>query len=225
MDNKKIKKPDRSFIQQENKLIKMIAHFTAFHRTSGDKRKKIYEQYLKSELWSGKKDKIFEKYDKACEVCNGEEVIQVHHNNYMQILGHERDKDLIILCRDCHNSFHSKSYVKYPSKHKSNGYWHKGHYMIDVKHTNRHCSICSYKAKYIIFREAKKRHILFCRQCLNILKYKMNGSTGEEIKTGMPITIMFSDDDGYDNYSVDRTKKKISTKHKPTARRRRKNRQ
>jgi len=218
LDNKKTKKlnPTRD---QHNKRL---AEFISFHRTSGDKRKKLYEKFLNSELWDDRRTKLFGEYDKACEVCNSEKIVQVHHNNYAQILGEERNKDLVILCKDCHNLFHSKSYVKDPSKYQSNGYWHKGHYMIDVKHANRHCSICSYAAKYIIFREARKRHILFCRQCLDILKYKMGGSTGEEIKTGMPITVMLSDDDGYDKYSLHRAKKKISARHKPTVHRRRK---
>jgi len=187
LDNKKIEKRAADRIARMERLGKFIL----FHHSSGEKRKKIYEQFLNSELWDDRKTKLFGEYNKACEICSSEKVVQVHHNNYMQILGEERNKDLTILCRDCHNLFHSKSHVKDPSKHKGNGYWHKGHYRVDINHVNRHCSMCSCKAKYLIFRESRERHILFCQSCIDIFKCKLDGNTGEELRTKMPITVVY----------------------------------
>lgn len=67
-------------------------------------RKKEYEQYLKSNEWITKRDKIREKR-KLCEICKEYENLQVHHLTY-ENLGNEKDEDLILLCKKCHFAIH-----------------------------------------------------------------------------------------------------------------------
>ena len=43
--------------------------------------------------------------DKACEACGYSRKLQVHHKTYER-LGKERNSDLVLLCRDCHESLH-----------------------------------------------------------------------------------------------------------------------
>ena len=163
--------------------------FVLFHKRPPKERKAILKEFYKSDLWQERKVQLFEKYGRMCEICNSKVIVQVHHNNYKARLGHERDEDLTVLCRKCHDLFHSKSRVNDPSKHHSSGYWYKGHFMYDHETPDHHCSICSYKAKYMISRDTRGRHILFCQKCLNIFRLELVDHKGEEIKTGMPITV------------------------------------
>jgi len=73
-----------------------------------------YEDYLKSELWRQRRNEKV-KDQPFCSLChrgNGYG-IHVHHNNYSR-LGNELDSDLVVLCKECHNLFHSN--YKYNSE-------------------------------------------------------------------------------------------------------------
>lgn len=180
MKKKNKNKIDRKFRKIEKRLM-------AYDRLSPGARTKLLKEYCNTDLWQERKVQLFEKYGRMCEICSSKIIVQVHHNNY-ETVGCESDKDLTILCRECHNFFHSRSRVKSPSKCKP-GYWHKGHYVHDDRVINHRCSMCSYEAKYAISRDARGRHILFCQKCLNIFRLKLVGNTGEELKTGMPVTV------------------------------------
>jgi hypothetical protein len=45
------------------------------------------------------------KYGEKCSLCPRTCELQVHHLNYER-LGHERKKDVIVLCVRCHNDLH-----------------------------------------------------------------------------------------------------------------------
>lgn len=65
-----------------------------------------YELYLKSEHWRDTRSRVIERG--VCEWC-GESThgcrVNVHHKHYRTI-GRERDEDLMLLHRECHESLH-----------------------------------------------------------------------------------------------------------------------
>lgn len=69
--------------------------------------KNEYGMYLHSEIWEQTKNK-FKK--NKCEKCGGTEMLNLHHLNYENI-GNETKKDVITLCRKCHESLHFSSLI------------------------------------------------------------------------------------------------------------------
>ena len=67
-----------------------------------------YKEYLKSDHWQQKRIDALDHYGNSCVLCGSQDNINVHHRNYNN-LGHENIKtDLIVLCKLCHEKFHSK---------------------------------------------------------------------------------------------------------------------
>jgi hypothetical protein len=64
-----------------------------------------YHTYLRSEAWSAKRQAAIRRAGGRCQLCNRSGPLEVHHRTYER-LGHERDDDLIVLCRSCHQAFH-----------------------------------------------------------------------------------------------------------------------
>ena len=61
-----------------------------------------YYAYLDSPEWSQRRKRIIKRDDAHCMLCSSDmDILDVHHNTYER-LGHERDTDLITLCRACH---------------------------------------------------------------------------------------------------------------------------
>jgi 5-methylcytosine-specific restriction endonuclease McrA len=71
-------------------------------------RQIAYQAYLESHHWKILRAKILKFYGCRCCVCNSGFQVDVHHRTYER-LGMELDTDLIVLCRQCHSTFHSKS--------------------------------------------------------------------------------------------------------------------
>lgn len=65
-----------------------------------------YQEYLDSDAWRNKADRIKEERGGFCQVCRNPHGLNVHHNTYAR-LGIENDSDLIVLCHDCHELFHT----------------------------------------------------------------------------------------------------------------------
>ena len=66
-----------------------------------------YLDYLNSEKWKKKAARKRKSADNKCQLCNnGKKTLHVHHRSYENVY-HERMRDLIVLCEDCHNRFHS----------------------------------------------------------------------------------------------------------------------
>jgi hypothetical protein len=65
-----------------------------------------YEQYLRTVHWRAFRARILKDRDRTCEEC-GERygLIDVHHLTY-ENLGCERDRDVVVLCRECHEKEH-----------------------------------------------------------------------------------------------------------------------
>ena len=66
-----------------------------------------YETYLQSPEWDRKRKAALKRAEYHCQLCNGQEKLNVHHRTYDR-LGHERSADLIVLCENCHAQFHGK---------------------------------------------------------------------------------------------------------------------
>ena len=66
-----------------------------------------YSQYLQSSHWEVKRQDILIRDDHTCDRCGSYTELQVHHLNYDN-LWHEKDEDLITLCKDCHAEEHGK---------------------------------------------------------------------------------------------------------------------
>lgn len=66
-----------------------------------------YNEYLQTEHWRTISKEYKDKYGK-CQLCGSTKGLNVHHNNY-DCLFHETDKDLIVLCSECHKKFHDIS--------------------------------------------------------------------------------------------------------------------
>jgi len=64
-----------------------------------------YAAYLASAHWRDVRRRCLWRYDYRCAICNSAQFLTVHHRNYAR-LGHERDTDVIALCRKCHKLFH-----------------------------------------------------------------------------------------------------------------------
>ena len=69
-----------------------------------------YKEYLTSEVWKKKRNKIIKERGE-CELCGEKKRLEVHHLRYRyksgkSILGRERETDLVVLCWYCHNRLH-----------------------------------------------------------------------------------------------------------------------
>lgn len=65
-----------------------------------------YSDYLRSNGWMQKREYVLRRAGYRCQVCNREDRLEVHHRTYDR-LGHEHPTDLTVLCRRCHQAFHS----------------------------------------------------------------------------------------------------------------------
>jgi hypothetical protein len=64
-----------------------------------------YEEYLCSRWWRSRRREKLKKAGWRCNKCGSTKDLQVHHKNYLR-LWRERDKDLEVLCRGCHEGEH-----------------------------------------------------------------------------------------------------------------------
>jgi hypothetical protein len=62
----------------------------------------IYQNYMNSQEWRAKREKVLIFWGNRCALCNSQDRIQVHHRTYER-LGQELLTDLIPLCYKCHD--------------------------------------------------------------------------------------------------------------------------
>jgi hypothetical protein len=65
-----------------------------------------YAAYLRTEHWQTVRKAAIKRADGRCQLCNASASLDVHHRTYER-RGCERDNDVIALCRDCHDLFHT----------------------------------------------------------------------------------------------------------------------
>lgn len=68
--------------------------------------KERYYEYLQSPEWDFLRKAKLREADHRCQLCNASKTLHVHHRTYDNVF-HERLQDLIALCEDCHEKFHS----------------------------------------------------------------------------------------------------------------------
>lgn len=67
-----------------------------------------YDVYITSPEWKVRARQIRKRDGYTCQDCGATDVpLDVHHLTY-EHLGHERDEDLITLCRECHDAQHNE---------------------------------------------------------------------------------------------------------------------
>ncbi len=66
-----------------------------------------YAEYLKSPEWQEIRIRKLKNAYYLCELCGHKGPMHVHHKTYIR-RGEEWDRDLIVLCADCHAKFHDK---------------------------------------------------------------------------------------------------------------------
>ena len=66
-----------------------------------------YKEYLQTPEWQRTRLAALKRAKFACQLCNGDKPLQVHHRTYER-RGDEWASDLIALCADCHGKFHDK---------------------------------------------------------------------------------------------------------------------
>jgi hypothetical protein len=69
--------------------------------------KEEYRQYLSSNEWRGKRERVLRRDKNRCIKCHSVENLQIHHLTYERV-GKEFLCDLITLCRKCHERVHEK---------------------------------------------------------------------------------------------------------------------
>jgi hypothetical protein len=70
-----------------------------------------YDDYLNTEHWQQLSEETKRLAGYRCQVCNSEGELHAHHRTYER-KGDELQSDLICLCNECHNLFHSKDRIK-----------------------------------------------------------------------------------------------------------------
>ncbi len=81
-------------------------------RRDGARTQLPYSEYLKTDHWQQRRERALDRAGHHCQVCHSTERLEVHHNTYSR-LGHERDADLVVLCRNCHGLFHNDGRMPY----------------------------------------------------------------------------------------------------------------
>lgn len=72
---------------------------------------KTYKNYLQSKDWKDRKEDFFKKTKQRCAICHRKNCqFHVHHKRYQRkgedLLGKEKDSDLLLLCAGCHHKLH-----------------------------------------------------------------------------------------------------------------------
>jgi hypothetical protein len=64
-----------------------------------------YADYLQSDHWKIVRADALARAGERCQLCNSHVKLNVHHRSYLN-RGNEQPGDLIVLCNDCHKTFH-----------------------------------------------------------------------------------------------------------------------
>lgn len=61
----------------------------------------FYRDYIAGPLWAKRKEEYYSRHAKACYICGDTRGVELNHKKYGNY-GHERDSDLVPLCRTHH---------------------------------------------------------------------------------------------------------------------------
>jgi hypothetical protein len=71
-----------------------------------------YSDYLQSPHWKRTRVRVMERAKRRCHACDARAEV-IHHVTYRH-LGKERERDLIAVCRECHERIHQALDARYP---------------------------------------------------------------------------------------------------------------
>lgn len=91
--------------QKEKKLKKVEAKKKAEPVRGLTMSRDKYTEYLFSNWWKSKRKQKLGSVNYLCEKCGSNKQLQVHHLHYKS-LGREKNTDLQVLCRACHEYCH-----------------------------------------------------------------------------------------------------------------------
>jgi hypothetical protein len=86
-------------------LVAVVVRALQGPRGRGGSRSWYRDRYLRSPLWRARRARALALAGSRCERCGRAGRLDVHHATYKR-LGRERDGDLHVLCRDCHEDEH-----------------------------------------------------------------------------------------------------------------------
>lgn len=94
--------------------IPPVARFptrTPLESNSKDRHTPEYIEYLKSSEWRDKRKKVLSKCN-HCRLCWTKKVLQIHHLHYKTLFNENLDKDVVVLCKFCHEFIHAEFLVR-----------------------------------------------------------------------------------------------------------------
>ncbi len=74
-----------------------------------------YGEYLKTDHWQNLRKTMLRRAGYRCQTCNAQDKLHVHHRTY-ENRGDEPYSDLIVLCSQCHETFHKENSLKRSAK-------------------------------------------------------------------------------------------------------------
>ena len=110
--------------RKRRKNVNIPTHKNPIKNIDNDKYKHTtwkdsYREDLNDERWKMKREKILKRDGYKCRWCGCIDKLDVHHKYYNKYPDGSRvrtwdypDDALIVLCRDCHEKYHSKNKVK-----------------------------------------------------------------------------------------------------------------
>ncbi len=103
--NGKNEKPQYRPKKKKRVRVKKKYEPVKFKKVVKKKKKRSYKEYLKSNTWKLKRDKVIKRANGWCEICKINRAWQVHHKTYKRKY-RERLCDLIATCEACHKAEH-----------------------------------------------------------------------------------------------------------------------
>ena len=132
-------------------------------------QKPPYKEYLTSDHWIKTRRRAGAQLGSRCEICDSNKEIEAHHNNYSNLGKEDPKRDLVLLCRKCHNRFHSiitPDALSPRTRRRSKASERKA------------CSLCSRrphkkKIKYRHYGRVGRRKLTICNLCYEVMKPRL----------------------------------------------------
>ena len=170
-----IRAPSKRKAAERKKIEEAIKKYTPNNEVKIVKQRKTtrqenkYYKYMQSSAWlKTKRAQIYNDLGSSCEICSSSSNIEMHHNNYKYLFNEKPTRDIVVLCKDCHQRVHSKTpgnkLGKKPAKSKCN--------LCSNYGTNE--KFYNYKSKY--------RDLKVCNCCHDALGNKINKMSLVEVK-------------------------------------------
>lgn len=104
--NEKLRRDWRT--EKSSAYAERRAHWNSARDQVQIDRRKQYSEYLKSEKWHDKRQRVLERDGYLCQACRKRRAKQVHHITYERIFD-EPLFDLVAICKTCHDHLHDRS--------------------------------------------------------------------------------------------------------------------